>query len=145
MDEITIRFATLDDVAYIADLGAQLGYPDSEMEFAGRLAELLQQSNHTIYVAADGEGEVRAWMHIYIYYTLLSDPVVMVGGLVVNETHRGQGLGRQLMEKAESWGCARGCEAVYVKSNVIRADAHAFYTRLGFEPVKEQRVLRKAI
>ncbi len=145
MHEVAIRFATLDDALYIADLGAQLGYPGDEMDYAGRMAELLQQSNHAIYVAGYEEGDVIAWLHIYIYYTLLSDPVVMVGGLVVDAAHRGQGLGRRMMAKAETWGCARGCEAVYVKANITRAGARAFYERLGFEAIKEQRVLRKAI
>jgi GNAT superfamily N-acetyltransferase len=66
-----------------------------------------------------------------------------IGGLVVGESHRGQGVGQLLMQQAEEWARARGCRAVYLRTNVIRTDAHRFYERLGYTRIKTQHAFRK--
>lgn len=145
MSEITIRLATLDDVAQLAGLAGQLGYPTAEEDMACRLAELLQQSNHAVWVAARVQGDVVAWLHLYVHRMLVANPVAMVGGLVVDSEQRRQGIGRMLMQHAEIWGRAHGCEAVYIKSNTTREDACQFYKNLGYIVVKTQYALRKEL
>ncbi len=145
MSEIEIRLATLDDVPQLTWLAAQLGYPMAEADMAWRLAELLQEANHAIWVATRPQGDVVAWMHLYVHRSLLTNPVAMVGGLVVDSTQRRQGIGRQLMLHAETWGRAHGCEAVYLKSDVTREGAREFYESLGYRTVKTQYALRKEL
>lgn len=144
MDDIVIRLATHADGAAIAKLAAQLGYNVAENEAADRLVDLSRRTDHVIYVAASGE-EVVGWIHLYIDYSLLHSPVVALGGIVVDEAQRGKGIGRRLMEQAESWGRAQGCVAVYLKTNTIRREAHAFYESLGYGRVKTQYAYRKAL
>lgn len=143
MSDIKIRLASLEDAASIALLTEQLGYTCSEMEVVERLAELLQQANHAIYLATLPEGKIIAWMHLYVYHSLISAPLVMVGGLIVDAAYRDLGIGLRLVNNAEDWGCARGCEAIYLKSNVIREEAHVFYEKMGFENIKTQYAFRK--
>ncbi|HNT75549.1 MAG TPA: GNAT family N-acetyltransferase [Anaerolineae bacterium] len=145
MSDITIRLATLDDASQLAWLAAQLGYPTTEADMAWRLAELLQQANDAIWVATGGQGDVVAWMHLYVDRNLLTNPVAMVGGLVVDSAHRRQGIGRILMLHAEVWGRAHGCEAVYIKSNVTREGAREFYESLGYTVIKTQYALLKEL
>ena len=144
MDTIVIRLATRVDAVAIAGLAAQLGYIVSENEVTDRFVELSRHTDHAIYVAASGK-EVVGWIHLYIDHSLLHSPVVALGGIVVDEAQRGKGIGRQLMEQAESWGQARGCAAVYLKTNMIRDEAHAFYESLGYCKVKTQYAYRKAL
>ena len=145
MDEIMIRPATPDDAAAIASLAAQLGYTVTESDVSHRLAELVHQSDHGIYVAAAPGEDAVGWIHLYIDHSLLHDPLVALGGLVVDEAYRGKGIGRRLMEQAETWGCAQGCTAIYFKSNAIRHEAHAFYESLGYRNVKTQYAFRKSL
>ena len=145
MDEIVIRPATLDDAPAIAGLAGQLGYVTPENDVACRLAELFQQANHAIYVAAFPGGELVAWIDLYIHRSLLDNPLVMIGGVVVDEAYRRQGIGRRLMEHAEAWGRARGCDAVYLKTRTDRQDAHAFYEHLGYRNLKTQYAFRKEL
>ena len=58
---------------------------------------------------------------------------------------RGQGVGRVLVERAEGWAKARGLKSVYVRSNIVRKDAHAFYQKLGYKIIKTQSAFRKAL
>ena len=145
MDGIVIRLAALDDASAITALVAKLGYVTPENDVACRLAELFQQPNHAIYVAAFPDGPVVAWIDLYIHRSLMDNPLVMVGGLVVDAGQRGKGIGRRLMEHAEAWGRARGCDAVYLKTRVDRHAAHAFYEHLGYRNLKAQYAFRKEL
>ncbi len=145
MNEIVIRPATLDDAAAMAGLAEQLGYTVTERDVSRRFAELVRQSDHAVYVAAAPGEKAVGWIHLYIDYSLVHSPVVALGGLVVDEAYRGQGIGRRLMEQAETWGRERNCEAVYLKTNMIRHEAHAFYENLGYQRVKTQYAYRKRL
>ncbi len=72
-----------------------------------------------------------------------SDSRAEINALVVEEGHRSRGTGRILMQHAEQWARARGCSAVVLRSNVIRARAHAFYEKLGYQTLKTQKYFRK--
>ncbi len=51
--------------------------------------------------------------------------------LVVPESLRGQGVGRQLMSLAESEAVSRGCHGVWL--DTFEFQARSFYERLGYE------------
>jgi GNAT superfamily N-acetyltransferase len=68
-----------------------------------------------------------------------------IAGLVVDETARGGGIGRRLLEAAEQWARSHGCRAIRVRSNVVREGAHAFYVREGFREIKTQKVFEKGL
>jgi GNAT superfamily N-acetyltransferase len=50
--------------------------------------------------------------------------------LFVPETLRGQGLGRELMRRAEEEAIARGCHASWL--DTFQFQARGFYERLGY-------------
>lgn len=151
VDDIVIRLATLEDAVAITALAGQLGYVTPEEDVAWRLAELIQQPSRAIYVAAypandeDSTGGVVGWIDLYIHRSLLDNPLVMLGGIVVDVAYRGQGIGRRLMAHAEAWGQARGCAAVYLKTRADRAAAHSFYEHLGYRNLKTQYAFRKEL
>jgi GNAT superfamily N-acetyltransferase len=65
--------------------------------------------------------------------------------LVVDADARRSGAGRSLVAAAERWGAARGLPQIAVRSNVVRAEAHPFYERLGYERWKTQHAYRKPL
>jgi GNAT superfamily N-acetyltransferase len=145
-----IRAAALHDASTLARLSNQLGYPSSHAQVERRLREILADSGHAVFVAKNlharsTDPALAGWVHGYIERTLESEPTVEIGGLVVEESQRGFGAGRLLMERAERWAQGTGCLTVTVRSNVLRTSAHAFYRRLGYRLVKNQRVFRKRL
>ncbi len=142
---VVVRRACPEDAARLADLGVQLGYDTTVDQVIHRLKTILEKSDQTVYVAVLPDGLVVGWIHLYVYTTLVSEPQAMVGGLVTDAAHRGEGLGRRLMAEAEAWGRDQGCTAVYLKSNIARKEAHAFYESLGYQQVKSQFAFRKEL
>jgi GNAT superfamily N-acetyltransferase len=62
-----------------------------------------------------------------------SEDLAMIMALVVAEQARGLGVGRRLVSSAESLARERGASRLMVTTHLRRADAHAFYERLGFD------------
>ena len=140
----SVRVATLEDAERIADLSGQLGYPATPGEIVRRLEGDPQ---HVVYLAELREGpwfgSVIGWIHVQECHLVASDLRAEVVGLVIAAGHRGRGAGRLLMQHAEQWARSPGCREVLLRSNVIRAEAHAFYGKLGYETLKTQKVFRK--
>jgi GNAT superfamily N-acetyltransferase len=74
-----------------------------------------------------------------------SETFAELGGLVVDESHRGKGVGAILLEKVEDWARQKGCAAISVRSNIIRHEAHKFYLAQGYNHIKTQHAFRKSL
>ena len=136
-----VRPATLADVPALAALATELGYPATAAETRARLESLMAQGGeHRVWVA-EADGRVIGFLHAYVARHLVSDPHAEIGGLVVADGARGQGVGVRLLEAVHAWARERGFHRVGVHSNVLRADAHRFYEREGYVLEKRQGVL----
>lgn len=142
---ITTRTATLHDAPRLAPLSGQLGYPSTPGQVAARLAAILDDPEHVIFVAENNLGEISGWADIFVMRTIGADPRAEIAGLVVDESRRSHGIGRLLMARAEEWAREKGCAAVTLRSNVIRERAHTFYERLGYQLIKTQKSFRKML
>lgn len=140
-----VRRATLGDAPPIAELSGQLGYPATPEEVLRRFRPLEGDPRHVVYVAELPSGQVIGWVHVHEVHLIENDMRAEVSGLVVAEGFRGGGAGKLLMQHAEEWARARGCGSVLLRSNVIRTGAHAFYEKLGYENIKNQKVFRKVL
>ncbi len=142
--DIKIRTARGEDAAAIARLSGQLGYPATPTQIRDRLAFLERDTGVAIFVA-ELAGAVVGWIQLLDQQILETGSRVEVAALVVDETVRGSGIGRRLMERAEEWTLERGYNTVQLRSNVTRAAAHAFYERLGYKHIKTSKTFRKLI
>jgi GNAT superfamily N-acetyltransferase len=140
----TVRFATVDDAEHIARLSGQLGYAATTADTLRKLVEISSNVEHAVF-GAESSGTLLGWIHVLVSHSLVTDTPAEIAGIVVDEHNRGSGIGRMLMEHAEQWARNKGCNSVRLRSNVVRADAHAFYEKLGYQVTKSQRVFRKGI
>lgn len=140
-----IRPMTDADASEVASLSEQLGYPATAAQIVHRLGLVMEQPGNALFVAEDDEERVLGWIHVVGRVYLDSEPFAQIGGVIVEERHRGQGAGRALLARAEEWARDRGYDELRLWSNVVRSGAHAFYERLGYEPVKTSYVFRKIL
>jgi GNAT superfamily N-acetyltransferase len=130
--DLTIRDARADDGAAIASLLGQLGYETEATAVVPRLERLAIVGDRV--VVAVMEDEVVGLAHLHASPTIEHErPAAKIGALVVDESHRGEGIGRALVEAMEAEARARRCALLFLTTAVPREDAQAFYRRVGLE------------
>jgi GNAT superfamily N-acetyltransferase len=85
-------------------------------------------------IVAEVDGEVAGLIATHLVPRIEEDaPSCRVIGVVVSQRRRRAGVGRKLMAAAEDEALAHGARRLDLSSGDWRADAHAFYERVGFE------------
>jgi GNAT superfamily N-acetyltransferase len=138
----TIRSPRSTDYDEMTALALQLGYPSTPEQIRIRLEE-MGGNQHAVFVAELGNGQIAGWIGVYIFRSVQMDYCAFISGLIVGETVRAGGIGKELLNTAEDWALQHGCRGICVSSNVIRHRAHAFYSRNGYSAVKTQTTFSK--
>ena len=122
-----------DDAERIAELLGQLGYPTEVPVVRGRLERLAASGADETWLA-ERDGQIVGLIGLHVSDSLEHDgPVGKISEIVVDEGHRGHGIGAALMERAEREARRRGCVLLFLTTAERREEAHRFYRRLGFE------------
>lgn len=128
-----VRECTAPDAVAVAALLGELGYPATPESVPGRLARLAHGGRAVALAAVRGDVVVGlATVHLLAGLHASND-VAQLTALVVTDTARRHGVGRQLVSAAEEWARSRGCQRIFVTTALHRHAAHAFYERLGYE------------
>lgn len=125
-------------------LSAELGYPATPEAIERRIRQLAHLPDHAVYVACRA-GAVLGWIDVALVHHLQVEPYGEIGGLVVSEQARSQGVGAALVSQGERWMRERGVATALVRSRISRAAAHRFYLRLGFQQTKTSAVFTKTL
>ncbi|MEO6874701.1 MAG: GNAT family N-acetyltransferase [Opitutaceae bacterium] len=131
-----IREVRVADAPALTRLAGELGYPATEIQFQRRFEHVTMDRAQQIFVAESPDGAVVAWVHVQLGRWLVVDPRGEVMGLIVTAPERGRGIGRQLMQAAESWTRQQGGTLLTLRSNIVRKEAHVFYQRMGYAVTK---------
>lgn len=132
-DSVTVRDATLDDAPQLAPLLGELGYPVAPSDLLARMRRLLGRGDQKVLMA-ERDGRTLGLLALHVFPVLAYDrDLAMIMALVVTQQARGLGVGRALIDRAEAVGRSLGASRLMVTTHVRRADAHAFYEKLGFE------------
>ncbi|WP_269530933.1 GNAT family N-acetyltransferase [Chitinimonas sp. BJYL2] len=140
-----IRPIALPDTNALVELSAQLGYAIELTTVRHNLQRMLGNADHCLLVAENPAGEVVGWVHGFVRPLIESPLSVEIGGLVVDQRCRRQGIGAALMAAVERWTQAQGIAIVSLRSAAQREEAHAFYRGLGYAEVKRQLAFRKTL
>lgn len=128
----TIRDAEPRDAEAIVALLGQLGYPAEAASLEARLERLRIVGDRV--VVAERDGEVVGLAQLHVSPTLEYDrPAAKLAALVVDASHRGEGIGRALVDAMEAEARDRRCELLFLTTAARREDAHEFYRRVGLE------------
>jgi GNAT superfamily N-acetyltransferase len=136
--KIIIREMTAKDAEAINALSKQLGYPLSLEQTLRNINSVLQSKDHTAFVA-EYENKIVGWIGAAQAIMIEVMPHCELNGLVIDEHHRGMGIGKLLIDKVRLWAKEKGNDKIGLHCNVKRTEAHLFYQHLGFTELKEQK------
>lgn len=153
---IEIRPATIADGAWILPLSARLhdfGPPpwrpreamDAAVAAAVEAALRAPEEGQIVLVALASDGERLGFVHVHSavdYFT--HEEHSHVSDLAITREAEGRGVGRALMEAAESWAASRGHRLLTLNVFDSNQRARRLYDRLGYQPdtTKLVKVLR---
>jgi GNAT superfamily N-acetyltransferase len=140
---VIVRSIEPRDAPAVTLLIQQLGYNRPEAEVLRWIEDFGSIGPRQAVFVACLCDEVIGWIEISIEHRLQSPPFALIGGLVVKDGLRGQGIGRRLCLTAEAWSWEQGVSTVRVTSRSTRIDAHRFYLNDGYESVKVSQVFEK--
>ncbi|MBE5911586.1 ribosomal protein S18-alanine N-acetyltransferase [Pseudobutyrivibrio sp.] len=122
----TFRFATEKDLTNIVDIeNASMSCPWSFCSFDEAIC-----SSHAFVIVAEEEGIIVGYSVFY-----LTPPESELPDIVVKETCRGRGLGRQLLEYSIKELKSRGIETIFLEVRVSNMPARSLYEHMGFEEI----------
>lgn len=140
-----IRRAVVSDAPEIARLAHALGYPASAGEMASRLHTLQPLPAYFVAVAEGPRARLLGWVAAERRMRLESGEQVEIVGLVVDANHRRAGVGKALVRAVEQWATSQDVATLSVGSNTARAEAHAFYARMGYVHTKTRHTYVKRL
>lgn len=126
-----IRPMTTRDAAAVAELTRQLGYEVTAEEIVDRYDKLVSTPG-SVALVAENDGRIVGWVQALDRVLLQWNRVLEIGGLVVDQSRRGEGIGALLVDAVAQWARQNGHTTLFVRSNVVREGAHDFYPALGF-------------
>ena len=130
---MSIRLANIVDAPAIARLLTQLGYPDTEAFLPDHLAEMIADPREALLVWIDKTTIMGFLSMDFSIYPPIKGKVATIKALVIAETSRGQGAGRQLEAEATRLAIEKGCDRIIVHCAERRTEAHQFYYRQGYK------------
>jgi GNAT superfamily N-acetyltransferase len=142
--DIQVRKAEAKDTPAIAELLRSLGFfahinaetPQTTQERVARhLAMCDADNSHSVFVAQNPAGEILGYGAVHwLPYLILAGPEGYVSELFVQESHRGQGIGSQLLEVMKAEARKRGCSRLML-INLRKRESYQrqFYRKQGWE------------
>ncbi|WP_331374047.1 GNAT family N-acetyltransferase [Sinorhizobium chiapasense] len=108
--------------------------PEAFGDYLAAFEEISRSPHQMLYVAHLG-GEVVGTFQTALLTSLpgRGSSSLVIEAVQTREDMRGRGIGERMVRHAIAQARAQGASKVQLTSNVVRADAHRFYERLGFE------------
>ena len=137
---VIVREAEASDLTASVPLLAQLDPDDPRREdtaladvYHAAYARMIDAGTKILVV--ESEGSIVGTLALYILPNIShrGSPFALVENVVVDESHRGKGYGKLLMDHAEKMASEAGCYKIVLTSNAQRTDAHRFYDSLGYQ------------
>ena len=133
--DITIRNAALSDFDMIYPLFEQL-WPNKVLD-RGALKTVYSRGvtsqTDELFCAVLGDDVIGFCAYAIVNNLWQEGYISYVYAMVIDEKHRGKGIGTKLIEEAIERSKRQGMKRIELDSGFQRERAHAFYCKLGFE------------
>ena len=105
--------------------------PDAELPTKKHFKRILKSGSTHLFIAELGKGKIVGMLTIGIY-DIPSGTRVWIEDVVVDDSQRGKGFGKELTLFAIDFAKSLGAESVGLTSRPSRIAANQLYQRLGF-------------
>ncbi len=130
------REARREDLPAVLRLLRQLNADDPALEPSVARAvfdSILDTPGLTVFVLEqDGTLVASTYLNVVPNLTRAAAPYAVIENVVVDEAHRGQGLGKAIIAKTLKIAWEAGCYKAMLQTGSRRPSTHAFYRACGF-------------
>jgi GNAT superfamily N-acetyltransferase len=148
-EQLRVRVATHDDVEAMTGLLQALFAIETDFDFRPDktrrgLEMLLARPEQGLALVVDDNGKVVGMGTLQLLVSTAEGGVVgLVEDIVIDESRRGRGLGRLLLQSLEQWAVARGASRLQLLADRHNRPALAFYAALGWSATELVALRRK--
>jgi GNAT superfamily N-acetyltransferase len=129
------REAGIEDFAGVARLYRQLHPKDPVVDGAGVFEEIVRTPGLRIFVLEeDGQIVATTYLNVIPNLTRSASPYAVIENVVVDESRRGTGLGKEIMAATLAAAWDAGCYKAMLMTGSRTPATHAFYRACGFSP-----------
>jgi ribosomal protein S18 acetylase RimI-like enzyme len=114
--------------------------PDSELPKKRNFKTILRSENTHFFIAELDNKEIAGMLAIAVC-NIPTGIKVWIEDVVVDESQRGKGIGRELMNTAINYAITLGAKSVELTSRPSRIEANKLYLKMGFA-LRETNVYR---
>ncbi|GAB3547017.1 aminoglycoside 6'-N-acetyltransferase [Spirosoma fluminis] len=119
-------------------------WPDYEPEEMEDVTNAIAQSpKETAFIVRDESGTAIGFLNLSLRHDYVPGathkPVAFVEGLYVRPAYQQQGIGRQLIERAEQWAREQGCRELASDALLDNVASAEFHNKVGFR--EEERTI----
>ncbi len=140
-----IENATAQDIPALIELlavlfGIEVDFkPDLEKQKKGLALLINHSENGVIKVAKDPQGKIVGMVSAQLVIsTAQGSPSAWVEDMVITESHRGEGLGKSLLNEALLWAKSKGATRAQLLVDTENKPALGYYQHLGWETTQLQ-------
>jgi putative acetyltransferase len=126
----SVLFEVRDEYGVLSEVGA------NDLELNDLEASFLQGGGH-FEVVVDHSGRIVGCAGLYP----LSQQRAELCKMYIEQSARGKGIGKQLLENLLTAARRGGFQEVWLETNSVLPEAITLYTRYGFEPVDSEHLL----
>ncbi len=120
-----------DELSAIWPFIQQLNPSMTHSDFAARLQK-MREGGYRCAGAFDASGTLVGVSGFWLMTRFWCGTHVDIDNMVIDETRRGEGIGKALMAWVENWGREQGCDVAVLDSYTQNFASHKFYHREGF-------------
>ncbi len=139
---VTVRPIELDDCDICALTSLMNQWDDVTEEYSkeyieNRIIDIKASRNAEILVAETEDNEIIGYTCLTEVIFLGMEPFIELQSILVDEKHRGKGVGHLLVKASEKWSRDNGFKKMVLSSRVQLEKAHQFYKNLDFKEYKQ--------
>jgi len=114
-------------------------------EIFGKVNTIKNSGSKSEIIVAEEDAIIIAYAYLTEVTFLGLDSFIEIQSILVDESVRGNGIGKQLMKQAEEWAKQNGYNKVMLSSRIQLENAHKFYKSIGYKIAKQSYFFSKEL